>query len=66
MNERERPTLTTLNAWPNCQTPDCENKASARLNSIYCHPCTGRLGGQDSAPVGYFDEFRRVQLETES
>lgn len=50
-----------LAAWPNCQTADCEHKASARRNSVYCDPCTNARNGDDSAPKGYFAEFRRVQ-----
>ena len=29
-----------LGGWPNCATPDCENKACLSLNSPYCYPCT--------------------------
>ena len=29
-----------MGGWPNCATPDCENKACLSLNSPYCYPCT--------------------------
>ena len=29
-----------LGEWPNCATPDCENKACLSLSSAYCYPCT--------------------------
>ena len=29
-----------LGDWPNCATPDCENKACLSLNSAFCYPCT--------------------------
>lgn len=51
-----------LAAWPNCQTPDCEYKARASANSVYCAQCTDRLQAHNSAPPGYFDEFRAAQL----
>lgn len=57
MNEQE------LLAWPNCITPDCKNKACASENSKYCFPCTKRLHEFNSAPVGYFDAFRKAQKE---
>lgn len=61
-NPIERPTPDELAAWPNCQWPDCANKSCARLNSLYCHPCSERLewvGVQ--APPGYFHQLREAQ-----
>lgn len=50
-----------IQVWPNCATADCENKACASLNSIYCGPCTKKLHADDSAPADHFAEFRRAQ-----
>ena len=44
--------------WPNCATPDCQNKACVRLQSKFCDPCTHRLGAQGSAPADYFSSLR--------
>jgi len=48
---------TLLAAWPNCHTPDCENKASARRQSLFCDPCTTRQRSEGSAPADYFDNM---------
>jgi hypothetical protein len=56
-----RPTQGELDAWPNCVTSDCEYKACANQNSIYCTPCTFRLNASDSAPTRYFNAFRAAQ-----
>jgi len=50
-----------LDVWPNCETPDCQNKACVRLNSRFCNPCTDRLNAEGSAPVGFFSALRRLQ-----
>ena len=34
--------------WPNCGTPDCENKAC--VPSDLCHPCSLRFYGVDFRP----------------
>jgi hypothetical protein len=30
----------SLDDWPNCRTPDCENKACLSVGSRDCFPCT--------------------------
>lgn len=34
--------------WPNCTTPDCENKAC--IPSDKCHPCTVKFYGYNLRP----------------
>lgn len=51
-----------IDCWPNCQTPDCDNKCCVSRNSIYCSPCTDRLNADDSAPPGYLEEYRHALL----
>lgn len=38
-------TSRNVNSWPNCKTPDCENKSCVSLDSEYCGPCTMRIRG---------------------
>lgn len=33
------PTQATLDAWPNCSTPDCPNKVCLWLSREKCFPC---------------------------
>lgn len=30
---------TDLDTWPNCATPDCENKRCMWSGEVWCHPC---------------------------
>jgi hypothetical protein len=30
----------TLNEWPDCITPDCQNKACLSIGSPFCFPCS--------------------------
>lgn len=32
--------MKTLRDWPNCEVPDCPNKACLRLDSDKCYPHT--------------------------
>lgn len=34
-----------LEWWPNCATPDCDNKSCLSWQSVHCFPCTLRLRG---------------------
>jgi hypothetical protein len=52
-------------AWPNCVAPDCQHKACASKNSIYCGPHTVSWQATNSAPEGYFAEFRAAQRREE-
>jgi hypothetical protein len=54
-----------LDAWPNCQTADCENKSCVKRNSVYCSPCTDRLQADHSAPARYFDDYRNAVISAE-
>ena len=38
-------TPENVDSWPNCKTPDCENKSCVSLDSEYCGPCTMRIRG---------------------
>jgi hypothetical protein len=53
--KKSEPTCTdlanTLGGWPNCATPDCENKACLSLSSAYCYPCTRLRDGLTWAEV---------------
>lgn len=39
------PSEETLAAWPNCETPDCENKCCTWSRTPFCFPCAERLIG---------------------
>jgi len=36
-----------VHLWPNCVTPDCENKQCSVLDSEHCFPCTMRIRRMD-------------------
>lgn len=33
--------------WPNCETPDCENKQCTWARLPYCFPCSERMVGKE-------------------
>lgn len=47
----ETPKGAKMTGWPNCATPDCENKSCLSLNSPYCYPCTRLRDGLSWAEV---------------
>ncbi len=40
------PYQTTLTAWRNCTTPECENKCCTWSGTTVCFPCAQRLLGK--------------------
>jgi len=36
-------TPDNVHLWPNCLTPDCDNKSCVSLDSEYCGPCTMKI-----------------------
>jgi hypothetical protein len=61
--KKTEPTCSALaeafGEWPNCATPDCENKACLSLNSAYCYPCTRLRDGLTWAQVKAEQEENR-------
>jgi hypothetical protein len=39
--------------WPNCDVPDCENKACVWAGTGRCHPCSVRLVGREEMDRRY-------------
>lgn len=46
--------MTTLNEiWPNCATPDCENKRCLWSGTPLCYPCAVLALGQVEMDAAY-------------
>ena len=49
--------------WPNCATPDCENKCCTWSGTPFCHPCATRRVGKEEMQRRYdttHDEDQRL------
>jgi len=42
-----------INDWPNCPTPDCENKICLWANSGLCYKCSEAVYGKEEMKAQY-------------
>lgn len=50
--------MIDLQSWPNCATPDCENKgALLGVHPAYCYPCNVALQGKEATDAQYRAAF---------
>lgn len=50
--------MIDVDGWPNCATPDCENKgALLGVYPAYCYPCNVLLQGKEATDAQYRAAF---------